>query len=224
MHPTLLNHKYVRIFLSFLQLMGTLVILFSPLSNLNKTMALLIFWLITFFPINVVELLLFISINIVFSVIDIMSIQKGIFFFNHPDIFGLPYYEFFMWGFYILHSTRVLGVSFLPVTKIQVIAWLILVILYSLAFSHFVNSNTLLIATSSIICIFLSFFHAKQDWLYLAYFIFMGTLFEYLGVGFGEWGYPNPPWGGVAFWYVTLWGGVGVFAHRLLSFLNYNSI
>ena len=36
--------------------------------------------------------------------------RQGIFQFRHPDAIGLPVYEFFMWGFYVLHAVGFLTV------------------------------------------------------------------------------------------------------------------
>jgi len=32
----------------------------------------------------------------------------------------------------------------------------------------------------------------------------------------GQWGYPGNPPGGVPLWFITMWGGIGLFMRRLI--------
>jgi hypothetical protein len=60
------------------------------------------------------------------------------------------------------------------------------------------------------------FFHEKLDLAYAGYMILVGALIEYTGVWSAQWGYPGSPPGGVPLWFITMWGGVGLFTRRLV--------
>ena len=49
------------------------------------------------------------GVNVLFSLMDLGALHSGVFRFRHPDLLGLPIYEFFMWGFYTLNALRFVG-------------------------------------------------------------------------------------------------------------------
>lgn len=198
--------------LIFLQLPGTLAILAFAPSNLGKLLALLTLWAFTFRKLSRPEIIFFIAVCTFFTVMNALSLRQGIFSFASPDILGMPIYELFMWGFYLLHLKRVVGGP-VPNSKPTVV-WT-LAILYSVAFASIQDSTTLLIATGILLMVALLFFHQPHDLAYVGYLVLMGAAFEYTGVHSGEWSYPGNPIGGVPFWFITLWGGVGLFMRRL---------
>ena len=55
-----------------------------------------------------------------------------------------------------------------------------------------------------------------MDFAYVAYMVILGALIEYTGVWAGQWSYPENPPGGVPLWFITMWGGVGLFTRRLV--------
>jgi hypothetical protein len=61
----------------------------------------------------------------------------------------------------------------------------------------------------------LGFFHDVHDLAYAGYMILLGAAVEYAGVYAGLWSYPGDPSGGVPLWFITMWGGVGLFLRRL---------
>ena len=91
------------------QLLGTLLILAFVLGNLVKTIVLLFLWVLTFYPFKLNEIILFCGTCLFFSVMDVVVIKRGNFFYKHPDVGLLPLWEFFMYGFYFLHTIRVLN-------------------------------------------------------------------------------------------------------------------
>ena len=38
-----------------------------------------------------------------------VALKQGTFVFDHPDLLGMPAYEFLTWGFYTLHTMRFLN-------------------------------------------------------------------------------------------------------------------
>ena len=144
---------------------------------------------------------------------DIMAVRQGVFRFTSPDYLGLPVWEFGMWGFYVLHTVRMLDgpAPSGPLWKVLTLA-----ALFALPFVTLADQQALLIASTLLFAVALGFFHERADLRYVGYMIAMGAVVEYLGVWCGQWSYPANPPGGVAFWFVTMWGGIGLFTRRLL--------
>lgn len=153
-----------------------------------------------------------------FTCMNAASLRLGIFAFTDPDVLGMPVYELFMWGFYLLHTKRLLDGP-VPEGR-RAVVW-ILALLYSAAFAAIPNATTLLAVTGALLVIGLVLFHEPLDLAYTGYMVLLGAAIEYTGVHSGQWHYPGDPPGGVPFWFVTLWGGVGLFLRRLvLPILN----
>lgn len=198
---------------SLVQLIGTLLILAMIPTNIGKLLAFLIWWAITFRHITKAEAIFILIACLFFSVMNTLSLKQGIFSFRHPDLLGMPVYELFMWGFYLLHTRRTLNG---PTPRSgDYRAW-ILAILYAIAFATIANQTVLLVATSLLLLGGLVFFHKPHDLAYTGYMIMLGAAIEYTGVLSGQWYYPNDPPGGVPLWFITLWGGVGLFLRRLV--------
>lgn len=205
-----MNH---RRFLLLLQIPATLAIIAWVPGNLSKLASLGVLWALTFQTIDKSEILLFAGVCIFFTVMNTLSLQQGIFAFSSPDLLGMPSYELFMWGFYILHIKRMLNGT-APEGK-RAWVWL-LALLYATCFATLTNATSLLGVTAALLLIGLAFFHEPLDWAYTGYMIALGAAIEYTGVYSGQWHYPGNPIGGVPFWFITLWGGVGWFFHRLV--------
>jgi hypothetical protein len=136
-----------------------------------------------------------------------------VFAFAEPDFAGLPLWEVFLWGFYIVHGLRVLGHE-VPTQPLLLPATI--TVLYCAAFATIQDDWVLLAASGGLLLTALAFFHDRADLRSVAYFVLMGAIVEYTGVLSGQWSYPAPPAGGVALWFVTLWGGVGLLLRRLV--------
>ena len=167
----------------------------------------------TFRNLTRTELVLFGIVSVLFTAMNLGALQQGVFFFTHPDFLGMPVWEFFMWGFYVLHLIRMVDGP-APTGKL----WLPLglAVAFAIPFSTIPDAKMLLLVTAIILAIALAFFHERLDFAYTGYMIFVGALVEYTGVWSGQWGYPGDPPGGVPFWFVTMWGGVGLFTRRLV--------
>lgn len=196
-----------------LQLLGTIAILAWVPSNAAKLTAFMIVWALGFGRISRRELLLMIGVNLLFIFMNYGALGKGIFRFSSPDALRMPVYEFVMWGFYILHTLRFLGGD-PPQGK----RWLavLMAALFALPFSMGLVANSLTMASGLVLVVGIVLYREPMDFAYVAYMVFMGALVEYAGVATGQWTYPGNPPGGVPFWFITMWGGVGLFTRRLL--------
>jgi hypothetical protein len=195
------------------QLLGTLAILAWLPGNIGKTLAFLSWWLVTFRRLTVAEAVLYCLTCVFFTVMNALSLRQGIFAFTQPDILGMPGYELLMWGFYVLHTWRLVG-GVAPRAHHPAV-WL-LVILYCMAFSVIPNAQLLFAVTATLLLSGLILFHEPLDLAYVGYMVFLGAAVEYTGVYSGQWHYPGNPPGGVPLWFITLWGGVGLFLRRLI--------
>lgn len=196
-----------------LQLPMTLASLAFVPGGWPKLVAFLLCWALTFGRITKPELLTYVLVSVLFSVMDISAVRQGAFAFDSPDLLGLPMWEFFMWGFYVLHCLRLLGGNTPDASRLTVV---VLAVLFAVPFVVLNDPWQLLAASASVLAIALGFFHEREDFAYLGYMIFLGALVEYCGVWSGQWHYPGEPLGGVPLWFATMWGGIGLFTRRLI--------
>ena len=196
-----------------IQIPLTLAIIAWVPGNLAKLATLLVLWLVTFRKLSTSESIFYFGVCVFFTVMNALSLKQGIFAFTHPDVLGMPVYELFMWGFYLLHVKRVLGGP-APQSK-RVVVW-VLALLYATAFGSIADATVLLTVTGALLVVSLVLFHEPLDLAYVGYLIALGAAIEYTGVYSGQWQYPGEPVGGVPFWFITLWGGVGLFLRQLI--------
>ena len=102
------RHTRDRLVLLF-QLFATVVVLGWLPGNVIKFTAMVMVWGIGFRRISRRELITMAGVNVLFSLMDMAALHAGVFRFQHPDLLGLPVYEFFLWGFYTLHALRFVG-------------------------------------------------------------------------------------------------------------------
>lgn len=182
-------------------------------TNAGKTLTLLTLWFLTFRSLTGREIILFGCACVFFSAMDAASLRQGVFKFNHPDVFGVPFYEFFMWGFYLLHTLRMLDG---PPPQSHIGWAALLAALFAVCFSVISDQDVLLVSTGVLLAMGLFIFHERLDIAYCGYMVLLGALFEFTGVWAGQWHYPGHPPGGVPTWFIPLWGGVGLFLRRLV--------
>ncbi len=195
-----------------LQVPATLGILVWVHPNPGKLITLLMLWAFTFPRPSHSELLFFIAISAFFTIMNAAALAQGIFFFNDPDLLRMPMWELAMWGFYTLHTMRLIGG---PTPKDRrAVAW-VLALLFAAAFATLADAMLLLAVTSALLVLALAFFHQAHDLAFVGYMIVLGAAVEYTGVHSGLWRYPGDPAGGVPLWFITMWGGVGLFVRRL---------
>jgi uncharacterized membrane protein YoaT (DUF817 family) len=89
-------------------------------------------------------------------------------------------------------------------------------IAFALPFATIADANLLLAVSGTVLMGCLIVFHEPMDLAYAGYMAALGALIEYVGVGTGQWHYPQPQYGGVPLWFLTMWAGVGLFTRRLV--------
>ncbi len=176
---------------------------------------LLPFWFFMFRPWDKTDGIIFAVASLFFLVQDYFVLRNGGFYFKHRDMFLMPYYEPFLWGFYYITIKRFFS-ELLTTNKLGWKSFLGLAIT-GLCFSLFSNnSNILFISTLISTCMLFAFFHEKYDWLYALYALILGFITEIFGVSTGLWSYPEPDFVGIPFWSVTMWISVGLLGRRFL--------
>jgi len=196
------------------QLLGTLAVLAWVPGNAVKALVLVVWWAATFGPLRAWEWVLFLAACVLFTAMNILALQQGAFAFTHPDLWGLPYYEFLMWGFYLVHGHRMLG------REARSTRWgpiLTATVVFGVAFA--VVRDPLLLGGITALALVgaLAWFHEPADLAYAGYFTLLGLLVELTGVMSGQWSYPGAPLlGGIPLWFVPLWAGTGLFLRRLV--------
>jgi len=194
------------------QLLATAAVLAWVPGNAAKLALMLLVWAIGFGRITRAELILMVGINVIFVAMDIATLNQGAFRFTAPNLLGLPYYEFLIWGFYVLNTIRFLGAE-PPRGSVALAVGLVL--LFALPFSLIQDYRLLFLASAIVLVIGLGFFHEWRDIAFVSYMIVIGAVIEYAGVQSGQWSYSGPTLGGVPLWFATMWGGVGLFIHRI---------
>lgn len=206
-------HLNPSLLMLLVQIPITLSIIAWVPGNWAKLAALLVLWGLTFRKLSKAEVWFYFGVCIFFTVMNAASLKQGIFAFASPDLLGMPVYELFMWGFYLLHLKRVLG-GLAPQSK-RLVVWT-LALLYAAAFAAIADAHVLLAVTAGLLLIGLALYHEPLDLAYTGYLILIGAAIEYTGVLSGQWHYPGNPVGGVPLWFITMWGGVGLFMRRLI--------
>lgn len=115
-----------------------------------------------------------------------------------------------MWGFCLLHVKRMVGGA--PAVR----RWQAALVLTLLFAGVIADPRWLLAVTSGLLMVGLILFHEPLDIADTAYLIVLGASIEYTGVYGGLWSYPNRTLGNPPVWFITLWGGVGLFFCRLV--------
>jgi len=198
----------------FLQLLLTLFILAFVESNALKVCLLLPLWWFSFGRLSRNEAMVFAIVNAVFVASDIAAIRNGFFQFAQPDLWTLPCFEFFMWGFYLLHAHRFLQVKYPDSLDLTVV---LLAVAFSALFGVISDRHILLFSTSGIFLLGFVFYHEKEDGLFSFYMMLLAIAFESVGIGRGLWSYANGDilWASAQF--IVMWGAAGLFLRRIVG-------
>jgi hypothetical protein len=86
-----------------LQLLATAAALGWVPDNRAKLAVMLVIWAAGFQRAGLAEIIMMGFVNLLFVGMNTAALARGIFRFDHPDLLGMPIYEFAMWGFYTLH-------------------------------------------------------------------------------------------------------------------------
>lgn len=200
------NKKYLLI----LQLAATMAIIALTPSNVGKIGLLILVWVVTFRQISKREIWLYVISCLIFTVVDMLAVKRGLFYFINPDIWGLPLYQPLMWGYFVLHFRKFLEGG---IPNMRPIITLPLLLAFVASFFFFDSEMGILASTSLILVAFFLILRDKTDLLYFTYAIFIGFVFEFIGIKFGQWGYIS---GALPLWFLTLWGGSLVFSRRII--------
>lgn len=196
------------------QFLGTVAILAFVPGNIEKALACIILWALTFRKLTRGEIIFYIGASIFFAYIDYASLKQGLFKFDSPDILMVPYYEPLLWGYLFLNVRHTLNG---PVPKNSWLVGLAYFILYLIPYLFITDQALLFYVSLTVIIGALAFFHDRYDFIYVGYMILLGTIWEYSGVWSGQWSYPNPPLGGVPPWYISAFGGVALALRRMIT-------
>ncbi|MCA9460081.1 MAG: hypothetical protein KC550_06040, partial [Nanoarchaeota archaeon] len=165
----------IKLRLIFLLILSLLSIYYIP-NSLLVTGILLLLWFIGFYPIKKEEYILFFSISIFFSIMDLVTLSQGIFEFKNKDFILMPYFEIFLWGFYFLFVKRFVDdfefkkKSF----KIPTIYFFIFMVLLA----GIKIPIYLLILVGILFFSSIYFFHEKIDIMYIITFLILGIIIE----------------------------------------------
>jgi hypothetical protein len=195
------------------QLLATAATLGWVPGNAAKLATMLVIWAVGFRRIRAAELLAMAAVNLLLVVMNAAALNRGIFGFDHPDLLGMPAYEYLMWGYYTLHAIRFLDGE--APRRLLLLASAAAVA-FALPFALIADPRLLLAASAVVLAACLALFHEPMDLLYAGYMAVLGALIEYVGVWTGQWHYPGQHYGGVPLWFLTMWAGVGLFTRRLI--------
>jgi hypothetical protein len=195
------------------QLLATVATLGWVPGNPAKLVTMLVIWRLGFGHVRAVEFLAMAIVNSFFVFANRVALARGIFGFDHPDLWRMPAYEFLMWGFYTLHAIRLLDGTTPDGGRILHIAT---AAMFALPFGTIADPALLLAVSAVLLAACLALFHERMDLAYVGYMAALGALVEYVGVWTGQWHYPAAPVAGVPFWSLTMWAGVGLFTRRLI--------
>lgn len=200
---------------AMLQVAVTLTVLAWVPGSATKATVLLALWAMLFAPLRRVEMWMVVGVCLFFTGMNASALKQGIFQFLEPDVLGMPVYELFMWGFYLLHVYRFWGDAARDTKPRTRLAW-VLGLVFAAAFSVITDQSLLFVVTAGLLVVSLAFFHDRLDLAYAGHMVLLGALIEYVGVHSGQWSYPVDVPGGVPPWFITMWGGIGLFFRRLV--------
>lgn len=201
-----------RLVLAF-QLLATAAALGWVPGNAAKLAAMVVIWGLCFGRITPAELVVMAGVNVLFAALNAVALERGIFRFDHPDFAGMPVYEYAMWGFYTLHTIRMLGS---PPSKGRLAPAFAAAAAFAIPFATLTDPTLLLLGSATLLGVCLALYHEKMDLAYAGYMAAIGALIENVGVGTGQWHYPGPHSGPIPLWFLTMWAGVGLFTRRLV--------
>lgn len=204
-----------RVRRALLQVGVTLVVLAWVPGSVAKALVLIGLWALLFWPLRRAEWLMMGGVCLFFTGMNASALKQGIFQFREPDLLGMPVWELFMWGFYLLHVYRFWGGVAAADRRQTITAW-ILGLMFAAAFAVITDQTQLFVVTVVVLLVAFAFFHDRMDLAYAGHMVLLGACVEYVGVHSGQWSYPLDVPGGVPPWFVTMWGGIGLFFRRLV--------
>lgn len=177
----------------------TLAILALPIESYVKALMFLLVWFFCLRPFRKIELAVFVVVNLICATMDAEAIKNNLFYFKNPDLMSLPFWEFFMWGYFAILSYRLC-----PNLNFRFIN-LLLLIAFQASFA-LVKNQELLLGLSSAATLALLFFAGRPTWIVAIWALVFGITFEWIGSLTNQWGYLQyvdflkMPWWGIPMW------------------------
>ena len=178
------------------------ILAFVP-TTLFQTLAFLVVWGLLLAPLALREFILFVVANINFLMLNNIAQHNGLFAFVNPDALGLPYWEFLMWGAFVVMLRRLLPHDTSFSLKLFLVS-LPMPMLFSV-----ITDQMMLSIAATALCGILIFMIGQKCLIPTLFCLVYGTCFEMIGVETGQWSYPQPapiigfPWWGFAMWVST---------------------
>lgn len=201
--------------LLLVQLGVTLTLLALPLPNAVKAVALPIWWWLTFDGLSVRELVVVLAVDAVFTTLDVLALGQGVFVFDDPDFLGMPAWEPLMYGFYLLHTHRMLGA---PRPAGSPTAAVLFTACFAVPFAlplAWLGHDGLFAVTAIVLGVGLASFRGRWDFAYAGYLLGLGSLLEHVGTASGQWHYDGTD-GPVPLWSAIMFAGIGLALRRLV--------
>lgn len=208
-------HRRFNIILLTFQLIATMAIIFGITYTPLQMSLLVILWSITFLPLTLSEIILFILTCIVYTLGSLLILERNVFQLSHPDIWKITYSYIFIYGFYFLHTKRVLGDSEVSNPWPGFVFGLCMMTIF-----FFISNELALDILLSILFITgLVIFRRKRDLYYVGYLILILIPMEFLGIYSGEWHYTfiYP----IIFWFLYISNSGFILNRTLLPLSNY---
>lgn len=189
----------------------TVAITITLQNNFLILSLLLLVWAVPYRYYKKTDILFFGFGTISFLILDTVVVKNDVFHFSRPDFFGLPAYEPFLWGFYLVTINKIGAAKEELIPHRGPCIVMILVMLST--FLIFKTNLYLFLTQAFILAVTFLFWHKKSDISYTLIAIALGAIVEYSNVVAGNWFYPG---GGVPIWFLTFWAAVGLLDNRLL--------
>lgn len=197
------------------QLIATMAIIFCITYTPLQMGLLIILWSITFLPLTLSEIILFILTCTVYTLGSLLILERNVFQFSHPDVWKITYSYIFIYGFYFLHTKRVLGDAKIDNPWPGFIFGLFMIGIFCFS----ANELTLDILLSILFISGLIIFRSKHDLYFVGYLLLTLIPMEFLGIYTGEWYYTflYP----IIFWILYIGNSGFILNRTLLPLSNY---
>lgn len=192
-------------------LTGTLAIVATLADGRAALAACLLWW--SFAPWTRRLALAWAALALLFAALDVGAVRAGVFAFARPDLLGLPWWEFAVWGCWVLG-----GLGLVPAASPVRPRWptALCAAVFAAPFLAVADPWWLTVLALAGLAPGLVLHHARGDLLHLGLFLLLGLVVELTGVLAGVWTYPQAGPLAIPPASLVMWAGIGLFAHRLV--------
>lgn len=148
-----------------------------------------------------------------FALLDLGAVRAGVFAFARPDLLGLPWWEFLVWGCWVLG-----GLGLIPAAAPARPRWpaFLCAALFAAPFLAVADPWWLTALALAGLAPGVVLHHGRDDLRHLGLFALIGLVVEWTGVLAGVWSYPQAGSLAIPPASLVMWAGIGLFAHRLV--------